>query len=158
MFSAFCCFLFVVCALFCIACRSPALSLSFIGRRRVDPRKACHLGEISRKNSPGCFLQKFSPSKQLTLCPSGLRGWTQVPLVQTVWVQIPQVSYGSTPALPPPPKKQSVAAAGMLSPTEALSPGRAVRGLSLTVQADYFDTEGIRAPAGRAHWISSPTP
>ena len=37
---------------------------------------------------------------------------------------------------PTPTKKQSVAAAGMLSPTEALSPGRAVRGLSLTVQAD----------------------
>ena len=35
-----------------------------------------------------------------------------------------------------PTTKQSVAAAGMLSPTEALSPGRAVRGLSLTVQAD----------------------
>ena len=37
---------------------------------------------------------------------------------------------------PTPTTKQSVAAAGMLSPTEALSPGRAVRGLSLTVQAD----------------------
>ena len=36
--------------------------------------------------------------------PSGLRGWAQVPLVQTAWVQIPQVSYGSTPALPPPQK------------------------------------------------------
>ena len=36
---------------------------------------------------------------------------------------------------PTPTTKQSVAAAGMLSPTEALSPGRAVRGLSLTVQA-----------------------
>ena len=48
------------------------------------------------------FGPKFSPSKQLTLCPSGLRGWTQVPLVQTAWVQIPQVSYGPTPALPPP--------------------------------------------------------
>ena len=27
-----------------------------------------------------------------TGCPSGLRGWTQVPLVKTVWVQIPQLS------------------------------------------------------------------
>ena len=27
-----------------------------------------------------------------TLCPSGLRGWTQVPLAQAAWVQIPQVS------------------------------------------------------------------
>ena len=29
----------------------------------------------------------------LTLCPSGLRGWTQVPLAQAAWVQIPQVSF-----------------------------------------------------------------
>ena len=31
--------------------------------------------------------------KHETLCPSGLRGWTQVPLAQAAWVQIPQVSY-----------------------------------------------------------------
>ena len=28
-----------------------------------------------------------------TLCPSGLRGWTQVPLAQAARVQIPQVSF-----------------------------------------------------------------
>ena len=28
-----------------------------------------------------------------TLCPSGLRGWTQVPLARAAWVQIPQVSH-----------------------------------------------------------------
>ena len=28
-----------------------------------------------------------------TVCPSGLRGWTQVPLAQAAWVQIPQLSY-----------------------------------------------------------------
>ena len=28
-----------------------------------------------------------------TLCPSGLRGWTQVPLAQAAWVQIPQLSF-----------------------------------------------------------------
>ncbi len=27
-----------------------------------------------------------------TVCPSGLRGWTQVPLAQAAWVQIPQLS------------------------------------------------------------------
>ena len=58
--------------------------------------------KFSRKKQSWMFRPKFSPSKQLTLCPSGLRGWTQVPLVQTAWVQIPQVSYGPTPALPPP--------------------------------------------------------
>ena len=30
----------------------------------------------------------FSP----TVCPSGLRGWTQVPLAQAAWFQIPQLS------------------------------------------------------------------
>ena len=29
---------------------------------------------------------------QGTLCPSGLRGWTQVPLARAAWAQIPQVS------------------------------------------------------------------
>ena len=28
-----------------------------------------------------------------TLCPSGLRRWTQYPLARAAWVQIPQVSY-----------------------------------------------------------------
>ena len=37
---------------------------------------------------------------------------------------------------PTPTKNKVMAAAGMLSPTETLSPGRAVRGLSLTVQTD----------------------
>ena len=27
-----------------------------------------------------------------TVCPSGLRGWTQVPLAKAAWVQIPQLS------------------------------------------------------------------
>ncbi len=32
-----------------------------------------------------------------TVCPSGLRGWTQVPLAKAAWVQIPQLSF-SLPA------------------------------------------------------------
>lgn len=36
----------------------------------------------------------------MTLCPSGLRGWTQVPLVQTAWAQIPQVSLSCGCSLP----------------------------------------------------------
>ena len=32
-------------------------------------------------------------SNSKTLCPSGLRGWTQVPLARAAWVQIPQVSF-----------------------------------------------------------------
>ena len=27
-----------------------------------------------------------------TVCPSGLRGWTQVPLARAAWAQIPQLS------------------------------------------------------------------
>ena len=85
-------FLFVVCALFCIACRSPALSLSFIGRRRVDPRKACHLGEISRKNSPGCLAQNFHlPSRHfewsLKFYPSGHTPALPPPQKNKVWLQ-----------------------------------------------------------------------
>ena len=32
-----------------------------------------------------------------TVCPSGLRGWTQVPLAQAAWVQIPQLSVTKAP-------------------------------------------------------------
>ena len=28
-----------------------------------------------------------------TVCPSGLRGWTQVPLARAAWAQIPQLSF-----------------------------------------------------------------
>ena len=128
-------FLFVVCALFCIACRSPALSLSFIGRRRVDPRKVCHLGEISRKKQSWMLGPKFFTFQAVDTLPEWSKGWTQVPLVQTVGSNPTGVIWPHSSS-PTPTTKQSVAAAGMLSPTEALSPGRAVRGLSLTVQAD----------------------
>ena len=35
-----------------------------------------------------------------TVCPSGLRGWTRVPLAQAAWVQIPQLSSCVLPRLP----------------------------------------------------------
>ena len=42
---------------------------------------------------------QLSPrSSNMTVCPSGLRGWTQVPLAQAAWVQIPQLS-GCLPLL-----------------------------------------------------------
>ena len=40
-----------------------------------------------------------------TVCPSGLRGWTQVPLAQAAWVQIPQLSILSTPGISSRPQK-----------------------------------------------------
>ena len=36
-----------------------------------------------------------------TLCPSGLRGWTQVPLARAAWAQIPQVSWPPSTLLAP---------------------------------------------------------
>ena len=38
------------------------------------------------------YVLHFAAAFPKTLCPSGLRGWTQVPLAQAAWVQIPQVS------------------------------------------------------------------
>ena len=32
-------------------------------------------------------------SNTKAVCPSGLRGWTQVPLARAAWVQIPQLSF-----------------------------------------------------------------
>ena len=54
--------------------------LAYAIRGGTDRSKMADAGEVD-----------FS-SKSRTLCPSGLRGWTQVPLAQAAWVQIPQVS------------------------------------------------------------------
>ena len=52
---------------------------------------------------PSAFLSAFLWLPLCVLCmpavdtlPEGLRGWVQVPRVQTAWAQIPQVSYGSS--------------------------------------------------------------
>ena len=37
--------------------------------------------------------KSWPPMVFKTVCPSGLRGWTQVPLAQAAWVQIPQLSF-----------------------------------------------------------------
>ena len=41
-----------------------------------------------------CELQENFASS-VTVCPSGLRGWTQVPLARAAWAQIPQLSFHS---------------------------------------------------------------
>ena len=46
------------------------------------------------------FLSRAFWRCTMTLCPSGLRGWTQGPLVQTAWAQIPQVSLSCGCSLP----------------------------------------------------------
>ena len=43
---------------------------------------------------PGRALAWYHPhTTSETVCPTGLRGWTQVPLAQAAWVQIPQLSF-----------------------------------------------------------------
>ena len=55
-------------------------------RRALGPPRARRQGAFG----PRCLRGGRPASK--TLCLSGLRGWTQVPLAQAAWVQIPQVS------------------------------------------------------------------
>ena len=50
--------------------------------------------ELATKNSYGDQMLTFTK----TLCPSGLRGWTQVPLARAAWAQIPQVSISAPTA------------------------------------------------------------
>ena len=52
-----------------------------------------------RKNLFEMLQTRFGFDQSKTVCPSGLRGWTQVPLAQAAWVQIPQLSYTIPPRL-----------------------------------------------------------
>ena len=56
---------------------------------RQGPKKTC----VRASRGEGRVTR---PDSDKTLCPSGLRGWTQVPLAQAAWVQIPQVSISRT--------------------------------------------------------------
>ena len=57
-------------------------------------------GSISGWRAYKVVLLKFlfSPYGK-TVCPSGLRGWTQVPLARAAWVRIPQLSVQGQSAL-----------------------------------------------------------
>ena len=72
--------------------------VSSILTRRIFPDLAEGLAYSVRSNVPECIGQQneagnmFMHHEKKTVCPSGLRGWTQVPLAQAAWVQIPQVS------------------------------------------------------------------
>ena len=85
VFSAFC-FFFSLLSVPCFALPAGALPYPCpsLGDGGLIQERFVIWVKFQGKNSPGCLAQNFSPSKQLTLCPSGLRGWTQVPLVQTV--------------------------------------------------------------------------
>ena len=41
----------------------------------------------------GLERQQNHKSRKRTLCPSGLRGWTQLSLAPVAWAQTPQVSF-----------------------------------------------------------------
>ena len=65
----------------------------------VSLSSACHVTRVcsvcilSVECALHALVVRLSLIIALTLCPSGLRGWTQVPLAQAAWVQIPQVSF-----------------------------------------------------------------
>ena len=46
----------------------------------------------SRQFAVGFARLSMAGSLPKTVCPSGLRGWTQVPLARAAWAQIPQLS------------------------------------------------------------------
>jgi hypothetical protein len=68
------------------------------GRPRVQfPERPCCTPRMFHFMRVGSLWVRRGPRPDegvtiKTLCPSGLRGWTQVPLARAAWVQIPQVS------------------------------------------------------------------
>ena len=91
MINLFCCFFFVFLQPFCLHLSG----FHFVGATAGWCKGLLCFHEFEGQNQSQMFWPQFWSCRQLTLCPSGLRGWTQVSLVQTAWVQIPQVSYGS---------------------------------------------------------------
>ena len=61
----------------------------------VAASELCHMAASTIEPETSNCTKEANNSTQhsSTLCPSGLRGWTQVPLAQAAWVQIPQVSF-----------------------------------------------------------------
>ena len=62
---------------------------------RLQPTCLClrrQLHVLPFLDDSACDMNSTATSS-LTLCPSGLRGWTQVPLARAAWAQIPQVSF-----------------------------------------------------------------
>jgi hypothetical protein len=77
-----------------------------------------------------------APSGLRTSCLSGLRVWTQVPLVQTDWVQIPEASSGS------PYRQQRTGVT--TSVTSAIAPCMLSRSVwSVTQRAIWPDGQGV---------------
>ena len=62
--------------------------------REARNRKICgsDLLDLPQKAHWARNIAFVSSNTAKTVCPSGLRGWTQVPLAQAAWAQIPQLS------------------------------------------------------------------
>ena len=58
----------------------------------LPPDQQCTFSGSLASCVPAAILKSRAYRLTRTLCPSGLRGWTQVPLARAAWVQIPQVS------------------------------------------------------------------
>ncbi len=72
-------------------------------RSRDDPGSTPGVGIILRVPLVALLFRAAGPADATargpkTVCPSGQRGWTQVPLAQAAWAQIPQVSCFCCPA------------------------------------------------------------
>ena len=60
---------------------------------RMPPRaQGCKSPSLSVCRLPSMSCDSLTAPFAKTVCPSGLRGWTQVPLARAAWAQIPQLS------------------------------------------------------------------
>ena len=64
-----------------------------VTRVRFPADAYCESMRRTGGDQPLLHLTLYEGRANKTLCPSGLRGWTQVPLARAAWVQIPQVSF-----------------------------------------------------------------
>ena len=58
----------------------------------LPPDQQCTVSGGLASCVPAAVARSRACRPTRTLCPSGLRGWTQVPLARAAWAQIPQVS------------------------------------------------------------------
>ena len=71
----------------------PLVYITGAGDSRVFTAHCAWWGGCLALSSASCCHARVVVCR--TLCPSGLRGWTQVPLARAAWVQTPQASCAS---------------------------------------------------------------
>ena len=59
---------------------------------RAQPRPTASRHDVAAQGLLQPWDLRSAQELPRTVCPSGLRGWTQVPLAQAAWAQIPQLS------------------------------------------------------------------